>query len=66
MLGERDYVMGLKPGNFHPDGRDVMRKEGNLTVLQPGEEVSYEVSIEMVDGKEEWEKIKGEKRCWLH
>jgi hypothetical protein len=40
-----------------------MRKEGNLTVLQPGQEISYEVSIEMVDGKEEWEKIKGEKRC---
>jgi galactose mutarotase-like enzyme len=63
MLGERDYVMGLEPGNCHPDGRDVMRKEGNLTVLQPGQEISYEVSIEMVDGKEEWEKIKGEKRC---
>ena len=39
MMGERDYVMGLEPGNCHPDGRDVMRAQGDLKVLQPKEEV---------------------------
>ena len=57
MLGERDYVMGLEPGNCHPDGRDKMRQEGKLTILQPGEEVAYEVEILMVDGESCWEQM---------
>lgn len=63
MMGVRDYVMGLEPGNCHPDGRDVMRKEGKLKVLKPGEEVTYEVTLVMIDGIEQWKKMKGEKRC---
>lgn len=45
MMGYRDYVLGLEPGNCHPDGRDVMRKEGKLKFLQPGESVTYEVTF---------------------
>ena len=30
MLGAKRLVMGLEPGNCHPDGRDVMRREGAL------------------------------------
>ena len=45
MMGYRDYVLGLEPGNCHPDGRDVMRKEGKLKFLQPGESVTYEVAV---------------------
>lgn len=56
MMGQRDYVLGLEPGNCHPDGRDQMRKEGKLTFLQPGESVSYEVCVAMVDGEEAWGK----------
>lgn len=48
MMGRRDYVLGLEPGNCTPDGRDRMRKEGKLTILQPGESVSYEVRVTMV------------------
>ena len=48
MMGTRDYVMGLEPGNCTPDGRDRVRKDGNLTVLQPGESVHYEVKIGMI------------------
>lgn len=57
MLGVRDYVMGLEPGNCHPDGRDVMRREGKLTVLQPWEAVSYQITITMVDGSEMWKEV---------
>ena len=37
MMGKKDYVMGLEPGNCSPDGRDVMRKEGKLRFIAPGE-----------------------------
>lgn len=45
MMGYRDYVLGLEPGNCYPDGRAVMRKEGTLKFLQPGESITYEVTV---------------------
>ena len=47
MMGYRDYVLGLEPGNCHPDGRDVMRKQGTLKFLDPGQSVTYEVTVEL-------------------
>ena len=32
MMGVKDYVMGLEPGNCYPDGRDVMREKGPFAV----------------------------------
>lgn len=58
MMGVRDYVMGLEPGNCHPDGRDVMRKQGKLKFLDPGEKITYEIKIAMIEGKDAWEKAK--------
>lgn len=49
MMGCRDYVLGLEPGNCHPDGRDVMRKEGKLKFLQPGEAITYEVTVTLYE-----------------
>lgn len=37
MMGEYEYVLGLEPGNCLPDGRDIMRQEGKLKFLKPGE-----------------------------
>lgn len=48
MMGVRDYVLGLEPGNCTPDGRDQMRKEGKLTILAPNESVSYKVHVAML------------------
>ena len=45
MMGKRDYVLGLEPGNAHPDGRDQLRKENALHYLKPNEKVNYEVKI---------------------
>lgn len=56
MMGERDYVVGLEPGNCHPDGRDKMREEEKLTILQPGKSVDYTVNIKMIK-EEEWKKL---------
>ena len=49
MMGVRDYALGLEPGNAHPDGRDKMRREGKLTILQPGESICFDVAVDMVD-----------------
>lgn len=48
MMGNRDYVLGLEPGNCYPDGRDQVRREGRLTYLRPDEEVSYGVQVRMI------------------
>ena len=49
MMGYRDYVLGLEPGNCNPNGRDVMRKEGRLKFIQPGESITYEVTVNLYE-----------------
>ena len=49
MMGHRDYVLGLEPGNCYPDGRDVMRKDGRLKFADPGECIGYSIRVEMMD-----------------
>lgn len=48
MMGVRDYVLGLEPGNCTPDGRDRVREAGDLTILQSGESLHYEVNVAML------------------
>ena len=48
MMGEYEYVLGLEPGNCTPDGRDVMRKEGKLKFIQPGEEYKTNLTFHFV------------------
>lgn len=45
MMGVRDYAMGLEPGNCTPCGRDVLRREGRLKFLAPGEQYHYAFQI---------------------
>ncbi len=49
MMGQRDYVLGLEPGNCHPTGRHKARQDGTLTILSPGESVTYHVRVRMLD-----------------
>ena len=49
MMGVHDYVLGLEPGNCTPDGRDVMRQQGKLKYLKPGESKTYQVSIALFE-----------------
>ena len=44
-MGYHDYALELKPGNCHPDGRDIMRQQGKLKFLQPGENITYGVTV---------------------
>jgi len=55
MMGEKDYVLGLEPGNCHPDGRDVMRRDGNLKFIKPDEEITYHVTVEIIENEKQWE-----------
>jgi hypothetical protein len=45
MMGKKDYVLGLEPGNCTPDGRDVLRKQGKLQFLKPEESRSTAVKF---------------------
>lgn len=49
MMGIRDYVLGLEPGNCTPDGRDILRKNGTLKFIEPGEEKTFCVKIELFE-----------------
>jgi hypothetical protein len=49
MMGCRDYVLGLEPGNCYPDGRDVMRREGTLKFIAPGESITYQVTVNLYE-----------------
>lgn len=55
MAGEHDYVMGLEPGNCTPDGRDVLRKRGELQFIAPGETRTFRVCLRFAANKEEFE-----------
>lgn len=54
MMGEKDYVLGLEPGNCHVDGRDIMRKEQRLKFIQPDEEQSFHLEINIIESEEMW------------
>ena len=45
MMGVHDYVLGLEPGNCTADGRDVMRRMGELKYIAPGKSKEYQVEI---------------------
>ena len=57
MMGEHDYVLGLEPGNCNPNGRDEMRKNGKLKYIQPDEDITYTVQIDVVEGREHWKQL---------
>lgn len=57
MMGIRDYVLGLEPGNCHPDGRKKMREDGTLKILAPKEEAVYRLFVRMVKGMDAWKEM---------
>ena len=53
MMGVHDYALGLEPGNCYPDGRNVMRENGMLKFLQPGEVSTHSITLSFTDDKVE-------------
>lgn len=58
MMGYKDYVMGLEPGNCYPDGRPAARADGSLKYIEAGETVHFHIRLEAIDGEKEWEQLK--------
>lgn len=48
MMGVRDYALGLECGNCYPEGRKVMRENGMLKFLEPGEAKEYRVKVRII------------------
>ncbi len=49
MMGNKDYVLGLEPGNCTPDGRDVLRKNGTLQFLNTDESKTTAVKFTFIE-----------------
>jgi hypothetical protein len=51
MLGDREYVLGIEPGNSKPMGRAAARAAGELVELAVGEEIEAGFELEVVEGE---------------
>lgn len=52
-MGKGDYVVALEPGNCYPIGRDTIREQGDLTILEPGEIKDFTLELSVLDGIDE-------------
>ena len=50
MMGEKEYALGLEPGNCLPTGRKAMREAGMLEFLAPEEEKIYQMKFKILEG----------------
>ncbi len=62
MLGEREYVLGVEPGNCFPLGRRHEREAGRLLELGIAEAVETGFEVEVVEGAEAVERAVAEVR----
>ena len=58
MMGAGDYVMGLEPGNSTIDGIADAVQNGSIKYLKPGEQVHYEINVQILKGREAFEAVK--------
>lgn len=49
-MGEGDYVVGLEPATWYPEGRSEARKRGELEFLEPGDSKKVEIEIGVMEG----------------
>lgn len=47
-MGEGEYVLGLEPGTWYPEGRSEARKRGELEYLEPGSSKKFEIEIGVI------------------
>lgn len=45
-MGEDEYVLGIEPGNSPPTSRNIMRENGKLAFLKPGEHKVQHIKFE--------------------
>ena len=49
-IGEGDYVVGMEPATWYPEGRSEARNRGELTFIEPGEIKNVELEINVCEG----------------
>lgn len=50
--GKGEYVTGIEPGSHPPMGQSKAREKGTLIFLEPGENLNYNLSLQVLKGKE--------------
>jgi hypothetical protein len=53
MLNEVDYVLGIEPVNTKIVNRSVLRAEGRLPMIEPGEVREMDIWIDILEGASE-------------
>jgi hypothetical protein len=52
-MGEGDYVVGLEPSTWYPEGRAEARRRGELKQIEPGEIKQFDLEVGVVEGESE-------------
>jgi hypothetical protein len=55
--GKKEYVTGLEPGTNPPIGQSKARKQDKLIHLDPGESRRYEIEVEVVENRNQINKL---------
>lgn len=58
LMDVKDYVLGLEPANCHVMGRDVMRRDGALQMVEPGDTATFSLTIQIAENRERWDALK--------
>lgn len=48
-MGEGDYVVGLEPATWYPEGRNKARERGELIYIEPGEIKKYQIELQVLE-----------------
>jgi len=48
-MGEEEYVVGLEPATWYPEGRAKARRKNELEFIKPGETKNFELELEIVE-----------------
>jgi hypothetical protein len=64
MMGQRNYVVGMEPGNAFPLGRVAERDAGRLQYLDPGEQRRYDLEIGVLANTKEIDDFEQQVRGW--
>ena len=54
LMDVKDYVLGLEPANCHVMGRDVMRQDGTLQLIEPWGTATFFLTFRFSNSYTEW------------
>ena len=57
MMGQGDYVVGIEPCNAPCENRAILREQGRLPFLEPGETREMTLEIGVLQGAAEIERL---------